>query len=213
MPTWQFQNLEDAKALISPKPIGSAAIDFKPIELGRAPNLSFDAASGTLAINPRGKSTVAVLNDPTDVDEDGIVQKENAEIADGTLAPQVLFDQGAWLKLRAEAGVKATGPVPVAEIIGLDIGGELGVVFADYRRHDRGQPTRQAFVDDVGDARFVTNRDHVENLKIGEALAFRRGGSISATVTLNLSDLFTGQIGTLGKVLGTTVPIALSFKA
>ena len=212
MSGWQFKNLDDARALISQAPIGSASIDPSPIEIGLAPNLSFGGAEGSLAINPRGKFTIAVLNDPTDLDEDGILQKEGAAIADGKLPPQVVLD-GAWFKLRAEAGVKAVGQASVAKILGLEGGADLTVVFADYRRHDPDQPTREAFLADIAKPRFITNRDHVESLETGEALAFRRSGTIRAAVTVTWSDVFTGQIGTLARLLGTTVPIMLSFKA
>ena len=212
MTGWQFKNLDEAQALISMAPIGSASVDPTPIELGLAPNLSFGGAEGSLAINPRGRFTVAVLNDPTDPDEDGILQKEGAAIAEGRLPPQVALE-GAWFKLRAEAGVKAVGQASVVTALGLDGGGDLTVVFADYRRHAPDQPTREAFLADIVKPRFVTNRDHVESLEPGEALAFRRSGSIHAAVTIAWSDVFTGQIGTLGRLFGTTAPIMLSFKA
>ena len=101
----------------------------------------------------------------------------------------------------------------MADIIGLEVGADLGVVFADYRRHEPDRPARDAFVAAIKTARFATNNDHVAALAPGEALAFRRGGTIHAAVTLRLSDVFTGQIGTLGKLFGTTAPITLSFKA
>lgn len=213
MSGWQFKNLDEARSLISKDPIGSPSIDFKPIQLGVAPNLSFPGSGGLLAINPRGLFTLAVLNDAGDVDEDGLMQRDEAEIADGQLPPQVRLGDGAWLKFRVEVGVKATGAQSVGDVIGIDAEGEFGVVFTDYHRHDPAQPTREAFLADIREARFATNRDDVEGLAPGETLAFRRSGAVRATVTVRLSDLFTGQIGTLGKLLGTAAPIAIAFKA
>jgi hypothetical protein len=214
MAMWQFKNLDEARSLIASDPIGSPSVDFKPIELGITPNQSFDSAAGAIAINARGKFTIAVLNDKADVDEDGLLQAEGSEVADGQLPPQVLLDSRAWLKLRAEAGVKAsTATTALEDLIGVEVGVDGNIVFVDYRVHDRSQSTRDAFLNDILHARFVTNRDDVLALTPGSTLAFRRAGTLQTSVSVNLSDMFTGQIGALGKVLGTTAPIAFSFQA
>ena len=185
MTGWQFKNLDDAKALISLAPIGSASVDPSPIEIGLAPNLSFGGAEGSLAINPRGKFTIAVLNDPTDIDEDGILQKEGAAIADGSYRRRWCSTaRGSsceprpasrrWGR-RASAMFSASKARPIT------------VVFADYLVVLPGRPTREAFLADIVKPRFITNRDHVESLEPGEALAFRRSGTIRAAVTVTWS--------------------------
>ena len=212
---WKLANPEAALKLISNDPLEKSSIDAKPIGLELEPSLSFGGdGKGTFALNVRGVLTVAALNDPTDSDEDGILSASKVETASGTLPPQLNFDR-LYLKYRVECGVKASGDVPIGSMLGIDVSADASAIFADYRVHDGSHAVRAAVTDDLQrHARFVTRLEDVLSLAPGEALAFRFNGSLSAGLTLTLSDLFTGQIGTtLGKRLEMSAPIAISFKA
>ena len=212
---WKPANPQGALQLISNQPLGSKSIDSKPVGIGLEPNLSFggDDTAG-LSINSRGAFTVTVLNDATDSDEDGIFGGTDVETAAGSLPPQLAFKSSvAYVKLRAEAGVKATGRLPLGAFVGIGAEAEASAIFADYRAHKSSEKARDAFKLDIKKARFATKLQDVLELEAGEALAFRFGGKISADVTVSWSDLFTGQLGTLGKALGTAAPIAVSIKA
>ena len=114
----------------------------------------------------------------------------------------------------AEAGVKAAAGIPLGSLVGIEAGAEATALFADYRVHTPREQARAAFKVDISKpARFVTKLQDVRILEPGEALAFRFAGKINADVTVNWFDVFTGQIGSLGKLLGTATPIAISFKA
>ena len=106
---WKLANPQEALQLISNDPIGSRNIDNKPVDVALEPNLSFggdDAAN--LSINSRGKFSVAILYDAEDPDEDGILSAGTTKTPEGALPPQLRFDPSvAYLKFRAEAGVKA----------------------------------------------------------------------------------------------------------
>ena len=212
---WKPANPQGALQLISSEPLGSKNIDSKPVGIGLEANLSFggDDTAG-LSLNSRGAFTVAILNDATDPDEDGIFGSTVATTADGALPPQLAFDPTvAYLKIRAEAGIKATGSLPLGAFVGIDAEAEASAIFADYRVHKPSEQARAMFRMDIRKARFATKLQDVLALEPGEALAFRFGGKVSADVTVSWSDLFTGQLGSLGKLLGTTTPIALSIRA
>jgi hypothetical protein len=213
---WKFANPTSALQKISNDSLDSPSIDHKPVGLELEPNLSFPGdVAGRLSLNVRSALTVTVLNDPSDPDEDGILTAAAVRTADGTLPAQLPFDpEAAYVKYRAEAGIKASAGIPVSSLIGIEAGAEASAVFADYRTHSRAEAARTALIFDLSaGARFATHVSHVEEMKAGEALAFRFGGSLHTTVTLAWSDLFTGQIGTLGKLLGTAAPVAFSFTA
>lgn len=212
---WKPANPQGALKLISNDPLGSKSIDSKPVGIGLEANLSFGGDdSGGLSINSRGSFTVAILNDANDPDEDGILGSTAVKTADGALPPQLAFDPAvAYLKIRAEAGVKASGSLPLGAFVGIDAEAEASAIFADYRVHQPSEQARAAFTMDIGNARFATRLQDVLALEPGEALAFRFGGKVSADVTVSWSDLFTGQVGSLGKALGTVAPIAVSIKA
>ena len=213
---WSFANPEAALSQLSGEALGSASIDHRPVGLDLASNLSFGGdGAGKLALNIRGQLTVAVLNDPADPDEDGILTAVPSKTADGVVPGQLVpGGDRAYLKYRVEAGLKAAGQIPLGDLIGIEAGAEASGIFADYRAHGRHEQARSAFVLDLGrGARFVTSLTDVLALQKDEALAFRFAGALHASVTVSWSDLFTGQIGTLGRLLGTAAPVALSVTA
>jgi hypothetical protein len=212
---WKLANPEGALQQLSTQPLGSASLDHKPVGLNLASNLSFGGDdAGTLALNARGLLTVTVLNDPADPDEDGILSATATVTPEGELPPQLTIDPArAYVKFRAEAGLKASGAVPIVSLIGIDAGAEATAIFADYRVHPRVDETRSALLVDLASARFVTKQADVLALAPGEALAVRFAGSLDAAVTLSWSDIFTGQIGTFTKLLESAAPIAFTAKA
>lgn len=212
---WKLANPEAALQAFRNEPLGSASIDHKPIGLTLAPNLAFDGDDdGRLTLNLRGALSVAVLNDAADPDEDGILNAASAPDVEGLLPPQLMFNSGkAWVKYRAQAGLKASGGVPVTQFIGLQSGAEATAIFADYRVHRREAGAREVLVGDLLDARFVTKVTDVLKLAEGEALAFRFAGALSVAVTVRWSDIFAGPVGSLGALLGSTLPIVISTRA
>jgi hypothetical protein len=211
-PRWTFSN-QEALLQFPKAEIGSSTISSRPVEVGVSANLSFGGnATPSFAINPTGSISIAVLNDLADVDEDQLVGEEGP--AKG-LGPQLhLDDRLAYLKLRAEAGVKASGHASLGSLIGVDAGGEASVTFADYRAVPRTASMLETLKNTIdGGARFVTKVEDVLELGVNEALMLRRKGSLSLAVEVAWSDVFTGQLGALSKALGTTAPIQLSSKA
>ena len=212
---WKLANPEAALKQLSDHPLGSSSIDHKPVGIALESNQSMQGDdAGRLSLNIRGQLTVAVLNDPQDPDEDGVVGAASRSPI-GELAPQLSVDDSiAYLKFRAEAGVKASAGTSLAQLVSIDASASTSVVFADYRVHPRRDPARTAFVFDLAKgSRFATRLSDVQGLAIGEALAFRFDGSLHAAVELRWSDVFTGQLGSVARLLGTTTPIALSVKA
>lgn len=110
-----------------------------------------------------------MLNDAADVDEDQLVGQ--AGPAKG-LGPQLqLDDKRAYLKLRAAAGVEASGGVSIGSLIGVDAGGEASVTFADYRVFPRSASMLESLQKTIdGGARFVTKVGDVLELGVNEAL-------------------------------------------
>ncbi|MBC7818920.1 MAG: hypothetical protein IAG10_18690 [Planctomycetaceae bacterium] len=211
-PKWTFSNKEALQQFPKAE-IGSPKISSKPVEVGVSANLSFGGdGKASFAINPTGSLSIAVLNDAADVDEDQLVGQEGP--AKG-LGPQLQVDDSfAYLKLRAEAAVKASGEVSLGSLIGVDAGGEASVIFADYRAFPRSASMLETLKKSIdGGARFVTKVDDVLELGVNEALMLRRKGTLLLAVEVAWSDLFTGQLGALSKALGTMAPIQLSSKA
>ena len=96
MPSWKFDNLDDAKKLVSGERMDSSKIGADPVALTLAPNLSFDLAGAKLTLNPTGNLSVAVLNDEQDKDADAVIVKDDAETPGGTLPPHCRLKDGPW---------------------------------------------------------------------------------------------------------------------
>ena len=212
MSSWKFSNLDEARALVSGERMDSPKIGADPVMLELAPHLSFGGGA-TLSINPRGAFSVAVLNDEQDSDTDGVLQKDGAETPQGTLPPHFLLKDGPWLKLRAEAGIKASVAADLGAFVGIEAGGDASIAVAQYHQQKPETTARAAFLDAITTPGFATRLEDVVDLGIGDVVLLRRGGSISASVTVTASDLFTGQIGTLGRLLGSRGPIVVAFAA
>ena len=213
MPSWKFDNLDDAKKLVSGERMDSSKIGADPVALTLAPNLSFDLAGAKLTLNPTGNLSVAVLNDEQDKDADAVIVKDDAETPGGTLPPHCRLKDGPWLKLRAEGGLRAKIAADLSALIGISAGVDASVAIADYRKQVKTDKARDAFVAAIAAPRFITAVDDVKDMSLGDVLVLRRGGSIVAGISVNAADLFTGQIGTLGRLLGSMGPIVVAFEA
>ena len=213
---WKLASPELALRQLSNEPLGSPSIDHQPTAVELDSNLSVPGDDqGRFALNLRGQLSVAVLNDPTDPDEDCILSATASKTADGSLPPQLAYDGSrAYMKYRAEAGLKAVGGATIAQLLALDLRAESRAIFCDYRLHQRAEQAQTAFLFDMARGpRFVTKLADVESLEPGEALAFRFGGTIHAAVTISWTDVFTGQLGTIGKLLGTVSPLTFAIDA
>lgn len=213
MASWKVKNPDDARKLVSGERMDSSKIGSEPVSLELTPNLSFDVGGAKLSINPRATLSVAVLNDEQDTDADTVIVKDDAKTPDGELPPHFRLKEGPWIKLRAEAGIKAKVAADLSAMVGITAGADASIVIADYRKQAKSTKARDAFVAIVEEPRFITDLDDVKALAEGDVLLFRRGGSIVAGVSVNVADLFTGQIGTLGRILGSRGPIVIAFTA
>lgn len=213
MASWKLKNLDESKKLVSGERMDSPSIGSDPIALELAPNLSFAVGGAKLAINPHATLSVAILNDEQDKDADGVIAKDEAKTPAGTLPPHFRLKNGPWIKLRAEAGIKARVAADLSAMVGISAGADASIAVADYRKQPKSARARDAFLGAIEGPRFLTDLADVKGLGDGDALMFRRGGSIVAGVSVNAADLFTGQIGTLGRLLGSRGPIVISFTA
>ena len=210
------RDLDDAKALISLALIGSALrSNPAPSKSAWRPICPSAARKGSWRSTRAASSRSPSSTYPTDIDEDGILQKEGAATR-GRKAAAERGARRAWFKLRAEAGVKAVGGRrSVGQCSRPRRRADLTVVFADYRRHDRMQPTCRGLPGRHRQKpRSITNRDHVESLEPGEALAFRGSGTIRAAVTVAWSDVSRARSARCQKACSAPPsPSCSSFKA
>jgi len=156
-----------------------------------------------------GELTVAALNGQSGRDEAGVVAAADAPTPAGTFAPLLRFDgTSGWLRYSANADAKADIGVDIA--MAKFLGGAVATIAtADYRRHPLGDGLLTIVAQDLARLRSALVADHVRNLPDGDALAFRTTGRLTSTLDIEWSDVFTSEIGALGRLLPTPAPVAV----
>jgi hypothetical protein len=210
-PTINFDfDQADAAQLVSSDPIGSAALNVTPV--GLTLKSGFSIPTSDITLSPTSALSVMAFNSLDDADADGILLPSGA--AGQPPRMLTLATEGAWLKYRLEANLKAAVQGSLAAA-GFSIDGSAGVVLADYRFHrQRSETVRDGFLADVASGvRSAFDRAAVERLQPGDAVAIQAQGVIEAKVTVAFADLFTTQATALLALGGARKAIAFSITA
>lgn len=198
---------DDAAQLVSGDELGSAALDVTPAGISFKPG--FSIPGGDVALSATSKLTVQAFNSLDDTDVDGLLRPAAAGRPPRMVT---LTTNGAWLKYRLDANLKATVKASLGAA-GFNIDGSAGAVLADYRFHPlRTEAVRAGFLADVvAGARTVFDRASVERLQPGDAVTLQTQGAIDAKVTVSFTDLWTTQATALVALAGGLKAVA--FKA
>jgi hypothetical protein len=172
---------------------------------GAIPELSVSARIGAAA-------EVSAFNDVTDDDPDGLLAAEAEEGLEELLPPQLLLDDAhAWLKYTLSAELGTSGGATLDDLgVRIDAGKKLRL--NDYRRHARDNIAVGTILSDLCRPRVALTTDHVLALRSGDCLAMQFVGTMAASVEITWADIFAGQFGNLGALLGgkQVIPLRLS---
>jgi hypothetical protein len=196
------------------QPLGDKTLkDIVAAEVGYDGGTEFERITFTFDAGVNG--LVRVCNSADDEDEEdgvlGLAPREEGDDDDGVLrlAPPLAFDpESAWLKYRVKAFAKGSVGAKFSAAA-LKVEGEKGVVFADYRRHGRGESAAEAVLADLPALRAPFSADDAVSLPEGDALFYRVYGELSAGLTLDWSDVFTAGLTRLSGLLRAGEVIAL----
>ena len=206
---------ESFAALLSNKPLGDAGVGPALPGAAIASDQTFSGES--LSVNVHGDFTLRAFNSPDDADPDGILGEPVKDVAADAIQPQIqLAADAAYVKYRAEAGIKATAGKTL-EALGFALKGKVEgeglVIFADYQRRTRDIVTRDAVLDGLKQLRSSFRLADVLDLKSGEAVSQQVVGRLSASVEVAWSDVFTGAIGPLARLAGSGISVLLKVSA
>ena len=213
MPTEvKLQNRESFGALLSNKPLGDPAVGPDLPGAALAADQSF--GGGVLSVNLHGTLSLHAFNSPDDKDDDGILGEAATDLPVDTLPPQVqLTSDTAYLKYRAQAGIKAAAEGTTLGSLGFAIEGGIDLILADYHRHPRTTGTREAVLDDIRRLRTSLRLADVLELEPGEAVSQQVVGRLSAAVEVSWSDVFMGPIGPLARLAGPGASVLVKVSA
>lgn len=206
-----FTNPAEFAQSIPDTPLSAAEIQ---VQLGQATvdkTLTFGLQGLTFAIDAGTTASLQAFNSADDVDEDGVIGQK---LAPGTgdefaLPPPLSVGDRSFLKYQLKARAKATMAGAASF---LSSSGELEktVVLADYHAHAHTESARQAAVADSGKLRVALLVEDLSKLNAQEALAYRATGRLRASVDVKWSDLLTGNLNALTKLVAPDELVAVS---
>jgi hypothetical protein len=158
-----------------------------PLALQGEDTLPLDDARFTIGGSFDAQMTVGVFNEPTDVDDDGI------------LLPVA---GGAWLKHKLSAGIKGSIKGKIDGGLSFGLQGELGASLIQYRAHQPGEAVGDAFLADVSSFRLPLRLDDVRSLSQGDLLACTVRGKLALQAKFTWADALSAALSTLDERLG-----------
>ena len=204
---------EDAKVLLSTKPLGDPAVGPALVDAVVAADQSFAGKAITVSLG--GTLSIHAFNSEDDEDEDGVLGEPAVEGPRGGLAPQLrLTPDDAFVKYRCAATVKATAAGTALSRLGFDFEGSAELVLADYQRHPRTADTRTVVLQGLTTLRSSLRLgDVLDELRPNEAVSQQFVGRLSAGVEVSWSDVFSGPIGPVARLAGMAAPLLIHVNA
>jgi hypothetical protein len=185
------------------KNLGDKSLNVEQGKLEIKDSESADVGDTTFNADILASAEVMLFNSRDDRDSDGIIGLEDENKDDlMKLGPQIEFGEGsAWLKYRFKGGLKGSGSLNVSA---LDISAAAGksITFNSYRIHSPGENLMEAIQEDAESLRCIVKKDDIFKLENQEALSMQRTGTLEGNISLKWSDIFTGNLGGLCKLIG-----------
>lgn len=202
------------------KRLDDKSIRSEPFKLGIEKPFSFEELGATFTIDVSASGEIQVINSPDDKDDDhiiGVPSKDEKDVA--KLEPQIEYsNEWAWVKYGLNAGLKG-GIKDKSGIelksIGFDLSAAKNVTLNSYRKHERSNDStaEKDVLSDLNSFKFVTSLEDILALKIDEALSMQVGGFLKGGISLKWADIFTGNLGQLGKLIGVEEVIKIEVGA
>ena len=208
--TFSLISIGDLAPAIANTPLGDASLNaaLATGQITTAAHLD-GALPIAFTFEAGGDFSVIALNGKSGKDDAGVVAAADAKTPAGQFTPPLRFDgTHGWLKYIANADVTADAGADVAIVAFTGSAGEQ-IAMADYHRHALGDGLRTAMLGDLGTLRSAVVLNHVQNLPVGDALAFQTRGELTASLDMSWSDVFTSEISGVARLLAAASPIAI----
>ncbi|KRD32020.1 hypothetical protein ASE35_13775 [Lysobacter sp. Root916] len=188
------------------KPLKDSSLKTELLSYEKGAETSAQSGSIKAVFGATAAAAIHLYNSADDVDEDGVIGSR-AEAVDPAKAstdwrPQLAFQaDSAWLKysLSAAATAKATAKIGTA---GGSISGDRSLRLLCYKRHDAATRIGEAVLADVDEIASVLAASDIAGLGVGEAVALKSRGKLTASLSVSWSDIFSSSLHGLTEVLG-----------
>jgi hypothetical protein len=175
--------LKDKSLMAVNNPITQTLDRSYPITL---PDITFTFGVGA-------EAGVMLFNDEDDTDPDGLLPTFNTATE-------------AYLKYINQVSAKANGQLSLKDI-GFNISAAGTAKTLYYKKHDNTFPINKAFLQDISLFKTIFRGDDVKNLEEGGALGFIVNGTLSASMKVSWSNIFSKTLSVVSKLL--PIPLTL----
>ncbi|KRA75907.1 hypothetical protein ASD78_08080 [Lysobacter sp. Root667] len=201
-------DLVEKLAGVAAKPLKDSSVKTELLDYAKGVDTTAQSGSIKAVFGASAAAAIHLYNSADDADEDGVIGSR-ADASDPAKAttdwrPQLAFQAGsAWLKysLAASATAKATGKIGTA---GGSIAGDRSLRLLCYKRHDAGDRIGDAILSDIDEIASVLSASDIATLEVGEAVALKARGKLTATLSVSWSDIFSTSLHGLADVLGAS---------
>ncbi|NUO77650.1 MAG: hypothetical protein HOQ32_16765 [Lysobacter sp.] len=199
-------DLVDKLAGIAAKPLKDASVQTELLNYQKGADTTAQSGAIKAVFGASIAAAVHLYNSADDADDDGVIgsRGEAVDPAKTTVdwRPQLAFQPGnAWLKysLSAAATAKATAKIGSA---GGSISGDRSLRLLCYKRHDAAVRIGDAILADVNEIASVLSAADIASLSVGDAVALKARGKLTASLSVSWSDIFSSSLHGLADVLG-----------
>lgn len=188
------------------KPLKDSSLKTELLSYDKGAETTAQSGSIKAVFGATAAAAIHLYNSADDVDDDGVIGSRGEAVdpakASTDWRPQLAFAPGnAWLKysLSAAATAKATAKIGTA---GGGISGDRSLRLLCYKRHDDTVRIGEAVLSDIDEVASVLSASDIAGLSVGEAVALKSRGKLTASLSISWSDIFSSSLHGLTDVLG-----------
>jgi len=172
-----------------------------PIELQTSKSYPIDIGDVTFTFGAGADVNVMLFNDEDDKDPDSLLSVKDTPLT---------FDPSseAFLKYTNQVSAKANGAATLANIgfnMNLSASGSAKTIY--YKKHANTEAINAAFLADVKSFKTILRDEDLLTLEEGNALGFMVNGTLSASLSISWSNIFSQSLSMVSKLFG--LPITL----
>lgn len=184
------------------KNLNDSSLNLKDSPLTCSKEFSTDIGIFSLALDIDASAKTTVFNSKDDTDDLGNYPTPYDTSGDGNV--MLRYDLSTELKESVAGTFK---------ILSANIESNQNVILSSYKIHSGTDKLQQALLQDIASFRTIYSDEDILSLAINEGLALTFNGKLNAGISLSYSDVFTGTLSQLLKLLPEGTDIKGSINA
>lgn len=191
--------------LLSDKQLNDKSLLVQPVQVIADKAYPVNAGDVTFSIGANTNLSVQLFNDEDDIDSDGFLATNDADINFNT-------NTDAYLKYAIVVNAKANAQGKSTSDIGFNffVSADLLLKNLFYKKHSNADKINDDFIYDARHFKTIFRFEDVEQLELNDALCFKATTQLSSNITISWSNIFSQSLSLLAKKL--PVPVTLDIQ-